>query len=33
MQAAENAKASDITLTENELTFITSELNRLVLVN
>ena len=33
MQAAENAKASDITLTENELTFITSELNRLVLVD
>ena len=33
VQAAENAKASDITLTENELTFITSELNRLVLVD
>jgi len=33
MQAAENAKASDITLTENELTFITSELNRLVIVD
>jgi len=32
-QATENAKASDITLTENELTFITSELNRLVLVD
>ena len=33
MQAAENAKASDITLTENELAFITTELNRLVIVD
>ena len=33
VQAAENAKASDITLTENELAFITTELNRLVLVD
>ncbi|MCE5331497.1 MAG: aldo/keto reductase [Bacteroidales bacterium] len=33
VQAIENAKASDISLSENELNFITSELNKLVLVS
>lgn len=32
-QAIENAKASDISLRENELDFITNELNKLVLVD